>query len=212
MEDCTNDAPDDIYEFTQHPKFANNQQEDVKISFEKGIPIAINDKKLDSVSLLQTLNIIGKNNGIGCLDIVENRVVGMKSRGVYEFPGGEILFQAHKMLESIVLDRETLHYKNKLALDYADLIYDGKWFLNFKNHLDAFINSTQVKVTGDIIVRLYKGNIFPVSIYSKYSLYNADLAGFTMDESYDQKDAEGFIKIFGLPLKISGLINKKYEE
>jgi argininosuccinate synthase len=212
LEDCTNDAPDDIYEFTQHPKFANNQQEDVKISFEKGIPIAINDKKLDSVSLLQTLNIIGKNNGIGCLDIVENRVVGMKSRGVYEFPGGEILFQAHKMLESIVLDRETLHYKNKLALDYADLIYDGKWFLNFKNHLDAFINSTQVKVTGDIIVRLYKGNIFPVSIYSKYSLYNADLAGFTMDESYDQKDAEGFIKIFGLPLKISGLINKKYEE
>ncbi len=212
LEDCKNDAPDDIYEFTQHPKFANNQQEDVKISFEKGIPIAINDKKLDSVSLLQTLNIIGKNNGIGCLDIVENRIVGMKSRGVYEFPGGEILFQAHKMLESIVLDRETLHYKNKLALDYADLIYDGKWFLNFKNHLDAFINSTQVKVTGDIIVRLYKGNIFPVSIYSKYSLYNADLAGFTMDESYDQKDAEGFIKIFGLPLKISGLINKKYEE
>lgn len=212
LEDCKNEAPEDICEFTKHPKFASENTEVVKINFEKGIPIAINEKKMYQVELLKLLNEIGTKHGIGCLDIVENRVVGMKSRGFYEFPGGEILFQSHKLLESITLDRDTLHYKNKIALDYADLIYDGKWFGNFKTHLDAFINSTQEKVTGEVIIRLYKGNIFPVSIDSKYSLYNADLAGFTMYDSYNQQDAKGFINIFGLPLKMSGLINKKYDE
>ncbi len=209
LEDCKNESPDDIYEFTRHPKFASDEDEVVNILFEKGIPVAVNDKKLNSLELLELLNKIGFKHGIGCLDIVENRVVGMKSRGVYEFPGGEILFQAHRMLESITVDKETLHYKNKIALDYADLIYDGKWFSPFKNHLDAFIDSTQQNLTGNVVVRLYKGNVFPVSIDSKYSLYNPDLAGFTMGNDYDQQDAKGFINIFGLPLKMTGLINKK---
>ena len=212
LEDCKNESPEDIYEFTQHPKFASDKNEIINISFEKGVPVAINNKTIDCIELLQTLNKVGAKHGIGCLDIVENRVVGMKSRGVYEFPGGEILFQTHKMLESITIDRETLHYKCKIALDYADLIYDGKWFSSFKNHLDTFINSTQNNVTGNVSVKLYKGNIFPVSIDSKHSLYNPDLAGFTMGGDYNQQDAKGFINIFGLPLKISGLINKKYDK
>lgn len=209
LEDCKNEAPEDIYEFTAHPKFADPKDEVLSIEFKNGTPCAINGQFGEAIDILKTLNSIGKKHGIGCLDIIENRVVGMKSRGVYEFPGGEILFQAHKMLESIVLDRDTLHYKNKLALDYADLIYDGKWFGDFRQHLDAFISSTQVSVSGEVSLKLYKGNIFPVSIKSKNSLYKADLAGFTMNEDYNQEDAKGFINIFGLPLKVAGIVKNK---
>jgi argininosuccinate synthase len=208
LEDCKNEAPEDIYEFTVHPKLATSEDEVLLIEFKNGAPCAINGNFSDATDILKILNSIGKKHGIGCLDIIENRVVGMKSRGVYEFPGGEILFQAHKMLESIVLDRDTLHYKNKLALDYADLIYDGKWFGDFRKHLDAFIDSTQLSVSGEVSLRLYKGNIFPVSIKSQNSLYKADLAGFTMNDDYNQEDAKGFINIFGLPLKVAGIVKK----
>ncbi len=211
LEDCKNEAPADIYTFTQHPKTASDEIEELKIEFKSGIPIALNDKNLTGTNIMHQLNKIGKKHGIGCLDIVENRVVGMKSRGAYEFPGAEILYQAHKMLESITIDRESMHYKNKIALDYADLVYDGKWFSNIKKNLDAFIDKTQEKVCGEVVIKLYKGNVFPVSISSPYSLYNPDLAGFTMGSDYDQMDAKGFINIFGLPLKICGFIDKKYE-
>lgn len=208
LEDCKNESPESIYEFTQHPKFSSDNDEVVSISFEKGIPVGINGDHCGGVEILEKLNLIGKKHGIGCLDIVENRVVGMKSRGVYEFPGGEIIYQAHKMLESITIDRDTMHYKNKISLDYADLVYDGKWFSELRVALDQFVDSTQKTVSGEVKVKLYKGSIFPVSIDSKYSLFKPDLAGFTMGDEYDQNDAKGFINIFGLPLKVKSLTNE----
>ena len=203
LEDCKNESPEDMYEMTQHPKRASNEDEVVEIDFEQGVPTAVNGKKLTPLEIMETLNKIGLKHGIGCLDIVESRVVGMKSRGVYEFPAGEILFQAHGLLESIVLDRDTLHYKQKMAMDYADLVYDGKWFCCLRQAMEAYINHTQQYVCGKVKVRLYKGNVMPVYIDSKHSLYNASLAGFTMNDDYDQRDAAGFIKISSLPAKTS---------
>jgi argininosuccinate synthase len=206
LEDCKNEAPDDIFTFTRHIKNAENLPEELEIEFLSGIPIAVNKNKTSGIEILNILNKIGARHAIGAVDIIENRVVGMKSRGVYEFPGAEILFQSHKMLESITIDKDTIHYKNKIALDYANLIYEGKFFCKLKNSLDAFINETQKNVSGIVKVKLYKGNIFPVSITSNYSLYNPNLAGFTMNSEYSQQDAKGFINIFGLPMKISGSV------
>ena len=208
LEDCKNEFPSEILAMTQHPENASNEAENIKITFEKGLPIAINNEQMNNVQIMNILNNLGKKHGIGLLDIVENRVVGMKSRGVYEFPGAEILYQAHQKLESITLTKDVIHYKQKMALDYADLVYNGLWFSSLKSCMDEFINKTQENVNGDVVLKLYKGNILPVSISSKNSLYNPELAGFTMGEEYNQKDAEGFIKIFSLSFKINGAVNK----
>lgn len=207
LEDCKNEFPADFLKMTQHPKTASDDEEYVKIAFNSGIPVAVNDSSMNSVEIMHTLNELGKKHGIGLIDIVENRVVGMKSRGTYEFPAGEIIYQAHQRLESITLPRDILHYKQKMALEYAELIYDGKWFSPLKQCLDAFIDKTQEKVNGEVVLKLYKGNIFSKSISSHNSLYNAKLAGFEMGEEYNQKDAEGFIKISSLPMKIWGIVN-----
>ena len=194
---------------TQHPEEATNEPENVKITFEKGIPVAVNDKKMNSVEVMQILNKIGHKHGIGLIDIVEDRMVGMKSRGTYEFPAGEIIYQAHQRLESITITKDAWLYKQKMALDYANLVYSAGWFTQIKECMDAFINKTQEQVSGEVVVKLYKGNVFAVSISSPNSLYNPNLAGFTMGEEYNQKDAEGFIKIFSLPMKVFGAIKKK---
>lgn len=209
LEDCKNEFPSDFLKMTNHPKKASDKEENVTISFKSGIPVAINGKKINGKKIMQTLNQLGKKHGIGLIDIVENRVIGIKSRGTYEFPAGEIIYQAHQKLESITLPKDVLHYKQKMALEYADLIYDGKWFSPLKEYLDVFIDKTQENVNGDVTLKLYKGNIFSVSILSKNSLYNAKLAGFNMGDEYNQKDAEGFIKISSLPMKTFSSVNKK---
>ena len=204
LEDCKNEFPKDFLKLTQHPEDAVNEPENVKITFEKGIPVAVNGKKMNSVEIMQTLNKLGHKHGIGLIDIVEDRMVGMKSRGTYEFPAGEIIYQAHQRLESITLTKDVWLYKQKMALDYANLIYSAGWFTQLKECMDAFINQTQEQVSGDVELKLDKGNVFSVSISSPKSLYNANLAGFTMGDDYNQKDAEGFIKIFSLPMKVFG--------
>ena len=209
LEDCKNEFPKDVLKMTQHPEDAENEPENVKLTFEKGNPVAVNDKTMNSVEIMQILNKIGRKHGIGLIDIVEDRMVGMKSRGTYEFPAGEIIYQAHHRLESITLTKDAWLYKQKMALDYANLIYSAGWFTQLKECMDAFINKTQEQVTGDVILKLYKGNVFSVSISSPNSLYNANLAGFTMGEEYNQKDAEGFIKIFSLPMKTFGAVKNK---
>ncbi len=167
---------------------------------------------MKSVDLIWELNKIGGRNGCGILDIVENRLVGMKSRGVYETPGGTILYEAHELLESITLDKETSHYKRSVADKFADLVYNGLWYTPLREALSAFVDKTQEHVTGDVKLKLYKGNIIPAGAKSKYSLYNASLASFTTGELYNHKDAEGFINLFGLPLKVNALVNKMNNE
>lgn len=180
----------------------------VSIHFEKGIPTAIDDKKMDTVSIIEKLNELGGANGIGILDIVENRLVGMKSRGVYETPGGTILYAAHAKLEEITLDRETAHYKQQIALKFGEIVYNGQWYTPLRKALSAFVDSTQETVTGDVVLKLYKGNILPVSVTSPYTLYSEDMATFSEDEAYDQADSEGFVNLFGLPLKVRAMADK----
>jgi argininosuccinate synthase len=161
------------------------------------------------VELLEHLNALGGRHGIGRIDLVENRLVGMKSRGVYETPGGTLLYAAHRELESLVLDRTTLRAKDALALDYADLVYNGRWFTPLREHYDAFVRSTQGRVTGDVRLKLYRGNTMIAGRRSPYSLYREDLATFEEDDIYDQQDAEGFIRLYGLPLKVHALLGRK---
>ena len=175
------------------------------IHFEKGIPTAIDGKEMGAVELVEYLNKVGGENGIGLLDIVENRLVGMKSRGVYETPGGAILYAAHAKLEEITLDKETAHYKNQVALKFGELVYNGQWYTPLRKALSAFVDSTQETVTGDVKLKLYKGNIIPASVTSPYSLYSEDMATFNEDDCYDQADSAGFINLFGLPLKVRAL-------
>ena len=177
----------------------------VTIHFEKGVPTAVDGEKLESVALIEKLNKLGGENGIGILDIVENRLVGMKSRGVYETPGGAILYAAHAKLEEITLDKETSHYKNQVALKFGELVYNGQWYTPLRKALSAFVDSTQETVTGDVKLKLYKGNIIPASVTSPYSLYSEDMATFNEDDCYDQADSAGFINLFGLPLKVRAL-------
>ena len=207
LEDCKNEFPKEVLKMTQHPEDAVDESENIKLSFEKGIPVALNDKKMNSVEIMKELNKIGHKHGIGLIDIVEDRMVGMKSRGTYEFPAGEIIYQAHQKLETITLTKDALIYKQKMAVDYANLVYSAGWCTQLKDCMDAFINKTQERVSGDVVLKLYKGNVFSVSLSSPYSLYNPDLAGFKMGSEYNQKDAEGFIKIFSLPMKINGIVN-----
>ena len=185
----------------------------ISLTFEKGIAVALNGEKLSGVALMEKLNEIGGKNAIGIIDMVENRLVGMKSRGVYETPGGTILYKAHKDLEELCLDKETAHYKEIIALKFADLVYNGQWFSPLREALSAFVNKTQETVTGEIKLKLYKGNIVNAGMTSPYSLYSEEYATFGEDGVYNQKDAEGFINLFGLPTvvnsKMHSSINKQ---
>ncbi len=181
----------------------------VKISFEKGVPVALDGVKMDGVSLIYKLNEIGGANGIGLADIVENRLVGMKSRGVYETPGGSILYRAHQVLETLCLDRDTQHYKELVAAKFAELVYFGQWFTPLREALSAFVDKTQETVTGDVTLKLYKGNMINAGVTSPYSLYDEDIATFAEDHVYDQKDSAGFINLFGLPIQVKAMLKEK---
>lgn len=182
----------------------------VTVHFEKGIPTAVDGKKLGAVELVEKLNEIGGKNGIGLADLVENRLVGMKSRGVYETPGGTILYEAHRLLETICLDKATMHYKQLIAIKFGEMVYDGQWFTPLREALSAFVSKTQETVTGDVKLRVYKGNLTSAGITSPNSLYSEDIATFDDDGgAYSQKDSEGFINLFGLPIKVKALLDEK---
>ena len=203
LEDPANAAPDDIWMLTKSPEEAPDKAEEVTIGFERGVPVSIDGNRTGTaLALLEELNRIGAEHGIGRIDLVENRFVGMKSRGCYETPGGTLIMAAHRELEALTLDKSTLHYKQRLALDYAEMVYNGLWFTPLREALDAFFEVTSQSTTGEVTLRLYKGNIEPVSRKSAYSLYSLDIASFTMGASYDQKDALGFINLIGLPIKV----------
>lgn len=192
-------------ELSVSPEQAPDKATYMTIHFEKGVPTSVDGEKMDAVSLLKKLNKLGGANGIGILDIVENRLVGMKSRGVYETPGGSIMYFAHKKLEEITLDKETSHYKELVAQKYAELVYNGQWYTPLRKALSAFVTETQQTVTGDVKLKLYKGNILPAGTTSPYSLYSEDMATFSEDDCYDQMDSQGFINLYGLPLKVRAL-------
>jgi argininosuccinate synthase len=202
LEDPANAAPDHIWMLSKSPKEAPDQPAEVTIGFEAGKPVSLDGRKLAAVPLLEDLNRIGGAHGIGRIDLVENRFVGMKSRGCYETPGGTILIAAVRELEALTLDRDTLHYKQKLALDYAEMVYNGLWFTPLRAALDAFFENVSQPVTGEVTMRLFKGNLEPVSRKSPNSLYSLNIASFTMGAEYDQKDALGFINLIGLPIKV----------
>jgi len=207
LEDPANEPKyDEILELGVTPEAAPDKATYLTISFEKGIPVAIDGKKMNGVELVSKLNELGGANGVGIIDIVENRLVGMKSRGVYETPGGTILYAAHDMLETITVDRETIHMKQMLAGKFADCVYFGQWFTPLREALTAFVDKTQETVTGDVKIKLYKGNITPASVTSPYSLYSEEVATFGEDDVYDQKDSAGFINLFGLPIKVRAML------
>jgi len=201
LEDAGNAPLDSTWQLTRSPQEAPDHAEQVAVGFEKGIPISVNGTKLDPVSLVELLNEIGARNAVGRVDLVENRFVGIKSRGCYETPGGTLLIAAHRELEALCLERDVAHFKQHVGLKYAELVYFGLWFTPLREALDAFVETTQKDITGSVKLSLYKGNVAVVGRESEYSLYRTDLAGFTMGENYDQKDAEGFIRILGLPAR-----------
>lgn len=201
LEDAANAPFDSTWQLTKSPQDAPDREELVEIGFEGGAPVSVNGLSMDPVSLVELLNEIGGRNAIGRIDLVENRFVGIKSRGCYETPGGTLLLTAHRELEALCLDRDLMHFKQHMALKYAELVYFGLWFTPLRESLDAFVATTQKEVTGTITLSLYKGNISVTSRRSEYSQYRTDLAAFTMGDSYDQKDAAGFIRILGLPAR-----------
>ncbi|HEY7335131.1 MAG TPA: argininosuccinate synthase [Bryobacteraceae bacterium] len=202
LEDPANAAPDDVWMLTRSPKDAPDHPADVTVGFERGLPVSVDGKRMSAVALLESLNRVGGEHGIGRIDLVENRFVGMKSRGCYETPGGAIITAAHKELEALTLDKNLAHYKQKLALDYAELVYNGLWFTPLRESLDAFFEKASESTTGEVTMRLYKGTLQPVSRKSPYSLYSLDIASFTMGAEYDQRDARGFINLIGLPIQV----------
>src|SRR5437762_1818365 len=201
LEDAGNPPLFSTWQLTRSPQEAPDQAEQVAIGFERGTPISVNGMKLDAVSLVELLNEIGARNAIGRVDLVENRFVGIKSRGCYETPGGTLLITAHRELEALCLERDVAHFKQHIGLKYAELVYFGLWFTPLREALDGFVEATQKDITGSVKLSLYKGNVSVVGRESENSLYRTDLAGFTMGEHYDQKDAEGFIRILGLPAR-----------
>ncbi len=207
LEDPWQEPEEPMHQLTVSPEAAPDQAEYVEIYFDQGIPKRVNGEALGPVDLVAKLNEIGARHGIGRIDLVENRLVGMKSHGVYETPGGTILYRAHEALEQLCLDKETLHYKQSIALKYADLVYNGQWFTTVREALDAFVNVTQQHVTGTARLKLYKGNLMLVGRKSPNSLYREDYATFGEEDVYNQKDAEGFIKLFGLPMKVAALLD-----
>ncbi len=208
LEDPANEAPINqpgFLELGVSPEMAPDKPTNVTIHFEKGVPTAVDGKEMSAKEIILLLNKIGGANGIGILDIVENRLVGMKSRGVYETPGGTILYAAHDKLEEITLDKNTKHFKQTVAQKFGELVYDGLWYTPLRKALSAFVDSTQETVTGDVTLKLYKGNIIPVSVTSPFSLYNAGMATFDEDDCYDQSDSAGFINLFGLPIAVRAI-------
>jgi argininosuccinate synthase len=199
LENAGNSPLPDTWQLTRSPQQAPDREEQVTIGSERGVPISVNGMNLDPVSLVELLNDIGARNAIGRVDLVENRFVGIKSRGCYETPGGTLLIAAHRELEALCLERDVAHFKQHIGLKYAELVYFGLWFAPLREALDAFVETTQKDLTGTVTLSLYKGNVSVVSRHSDYSLYRTDLSSFTMGESYNQKDAEGFIRILGLP-------------
>ena len=215
LEDPANAAPihkEGFLELGLSPLHAKDEPDYVTIHFEEGTPTSINGQEMSSLDIIETLNDLGGKNGIGILDIVENRLVGMKSRGVYETPGGTILYAAHEKLEEITLDKDTAHYKKQVALKFGELVYDGKWYTPLRKALSSFVDETQKTVTGDVKLELYKGNIIPCSVTSPYSLYSSGMATFDEDDCYDQADSAGFIHLFGLPLKVRALNDQELFE
>jgi argininosuccinate synthase len=211
LESLANEPEDSMWMITRSPRDAPDRPARVAIGFEAGTPVSVNGEKMGPVGILEVLNSIGGENAIGRIDLVENRLVGMKSRGCYETPGGTILYSAHRELEALCLDRETLHLKEQLAIRYAELVYFGQWFTPLREALDAFFSETQKNVSGEVVLELFKGNLSVMRRSSPYSLYREDLSSFTMGETYDQKDAEGFINCLGLPITVKALLDAKRE-
>ncbi|RMG69958.1 MAG: argininosuccinate synthase [Chloroflexi bacterium] len=207
LENPWNEPEQTMYQLTSSPEDAPDQPEYVEIGFEKGNPVSINGEMLDPVTLFTQLNKLAGKHGIGRADIVENRLVGMKSHGVYETPAGTLLLKAHQALESICLDKHTMHYKDFVAVKYAELVYNGMWYTRLREALDSFVKVTQELVTGVVRLKLYKGNVIIAGRKSPYSLYREDYASFGVEDVYNQKDAEGFIQLFGLPMKVEALLN-----
>lgn len=207
LEDPWNEPEDSMYQLSVSPEEAPNEAEYIEIGFEQGNPISLNGKAGTSVEIFKELNVIAGKHGVGRIDIVENRLVGMKSRGVYETPAGTLIRRAHQALESICLDKHTMGYKDQLAVKYAELVYNGMWFTRLREALDAFVKTTQEQVTGTVRLKLYKGNVIVAGRKSPYSLYREDYASFGEEDVYNQKDAEGFIQLFGLPLKVEALLD-----
>jgi argininosuccinate synthase len=208
LEDPANPPLESTWQWTNSPQAAPNEAENVEIGFVQCIPVSVNGRKLSPVALLEQLNDVGARNGVGRIDLVENRFVGIKSRGCYETPGGTLILAAHRELEALCLDRDLMHFKQHIALKYAELVYFGLWFTPLRESLDAFVASTQKEITGTIGLSLYKGNVSVTSRNSEYSLYRTDLSSFTMGETYDQKDAAGFIRILGLPARSRAMLRK----
>jgi argininosuccinate synthase len=211
LEDPANAAPDDVWVLTRHPWQAPDKPAQVTIGFEGGTPVSVDGKKMSGVAIVETLNKIASEHGVGRIDLVENRFVGMKSRGCYETPGGTLIVLAHRELEALTLDRTTAHYKQRVALEYAEMVYNGLWFTPLREALDAFITKTQETVTGEVTLKLWKGTADVVSRKSPYSLYSLDIASFTMGESYDQKDARGFINLIGLPMRVRAAVMQSHK-
>ena len=206
LEDPWNEPPTDMFEWTASPENAPDTPETITLDFVKGLPVSLNGTAMGPVALLEKLNAIGVRHGVGRVDLVENRLVGMKSRGVYETPGGTLLYKGHAALEQLCLDRETLHFKQQVGLRYADLVYNGQWYTPLREALDAFVQTTEQTLTGTVRLKLYKGNIILAGRKSPYSLYREDYVTFEGDQVYNQADANGFIRLFGLPLKVGGMM------
>ena len=210
LEDPANEPQyDKILELGVSPEKAPNQPTYLTLTFEKGIPVKLNGEAIGSVELIEKLNKIGGENGVGIADMVENRLVGMKSRGVYETPGGTILYQAHEYLEMLCLDKETQHFKQHVGIRFAELVYNGQWFTPLREALSAFVDKTQENVSGEVRLKVYKGNIIFAGMKSDHSLYSEEIATFGEEDVYNQHDAEGFINLFGLPLKVRALLEQK---
>ncbi len=213
LEDPANEPNfDKILEMGVSPERAPDKAEYVTIDFEKGIPVAVNGEKMSGKEIIKKLNKLGGDNGIGIADLVENRLVGMKSRGVYETPGGTILYYAHDALETLCLDRDSMHYKQQVSLKFADLVYYGQWYTPLREALSAFVDSLQERVSGSVKLKLYKGNIITAGITSPYTLYSEEIATFGEDDSYNQMDSQGFINLFGLPIKVKAIMDEKREK
>jgi len=212
LEDPWAEAPEDIFMMTKSPESAPDEPLYIEIGFKEGVPVSLDGKEMDGVALIARLNELAGEHGVGRVDIVENRLVGIKSRGVYECPAGTVLYKAHEDLECLTLDRETMHYKRLIAERYAELVYYGLWFTRLREAFDAFIDKTQENVTGTVRVKLYKGNCMVVGRRSPYSLYREDFATFEQDEVYKQADATGFINLFGLPLYVEALLRETLKE
>ena len=212
LENPWNEHLKDIHVLSCEPEDAPDEVTYVDIDFEQGVPVGLNGEKMNAVSLLNKLNELGSKNGIGTIDIIENRLVGMKCRGVYETPGGEILYAAHDYLETLCLDKMTMHKKAELSITFAELVYNGQWYTPLREALSAFVDKTQEHVTGKVRLKLYKGNIIKAGAWSDWSLYSEEIATFGEDHVYDQKDSAGFINLYGLPISVGAAVKKKNEQ